>query len=416
MFDACLCCRKFILQPLLLGVCFSCLAIAEDTPVPPPKSNAAELKPLTIDVAGKAIDAEKLRNLLAPHGWRVEPDGQVGVLLYPRATEPPKATSGEASDAGVTSSFPLGQGFSADDMETLRAMLSPHGWRVEADGAGGVLLYPRAAQLSKVRPTVESDPAISSIVPLGQGFTTEDINRLRGMLTPHGWRVEADGVGGVLLYPRPVETPSLQQEGSSKGSSPTLTSRPGFTPRDIAHLRELLSPHGWRVEADGEGGVLLYPGAFAVHSAPRTASTQQAPSGITSIKGFASGDLEILRSLLTPHGWRVKGDSQGGILLIPHPPVAQELVAPYVAARSWSGVILPALQKGTVRLPLDSWEKAHQLTLSWIELSGKDDLLPGKIRNINKVYLVSVVSRIPPHVLRHQLVFREDDGHMFLVY
>ena len=103
-------------------------------------------------------------------------------------------------------------------------------------------------------------------------------------------------------------------------------------------------------------------------------------------------------------------------MLIPHSPVAQESAAPYVAARSWSGVMLPALQKGTIRLPLDSWEKAHQLTLSWIELSGRDDLLPGKIRNINKVYLVSVVSRIPPHVLRHQLVFREDDGHMFLVY
>ena len=417
MFDACFWFRKFIIQPLLLGICLSCLAVAEDMRVSPPESQVVELQPHTIGAASKSIDAEKLRNLLAPYGWRVEQDGQGGVLLYPRATEPPKATAGEATDSGVTSSVPLGQGFTAGDIERLRGMLSPHGWRVEADGTGGVLLYPRAAEVSQDRPSVESGPSVPSTIPLGQGFTEGDVERLQGMLSPHGWRVEADGAGGVLLYPRSAEPPLPASEDSSmRKSSATVMPRAGFTSRDIAHLRGYLAPHGWRVEADGAGGVLLYPGAFTDHSVPRTASSTRAQSGITSVKGFTSGDLEILRATLAPHGWHVEGDSRGGLLLIPQPPSAQESVATYVAARSWSGVILPEIQRGTIGLPIDSWEKAHQLTLSWIELSGQNDLVPGKIRNINKVYLISVVSRIPPHTLRHQLVFREEDGHMFLVY
>lgn len=357
MFDACYCFRKCIMQSLLLGVCFSCIALAEDPQVPPPKSYATELKPNTTGTASKPIDAKELRGLLEPYGWRVEQDGQGGVLLHPRATGVSETPSGAAPGPGVASS-----------------------------------------------------------VPLGQGFTAGDVERLRGMLSPHGWRVEADGAGGVLLYPRSVEPPLPVQEGSSKSSLPTVTPRAGFTSRDIAHLRSLLSPHGWRVEADGEGGVLLYPGALGAHSPPQTAYSARAQSGISSVRGFDSGDLEILHALLAPHGWRVEGDSHGGILLIPHPPVAEEPAVTYVAAKSWSGVVLPAIQGGTIRVPIDSWDKVYRLTRSWIELSGQNDLLPGKIRKTNKVYLVSVVSRVPPHPLRHQLVFREDDGHMFLVY
>jgi hypothetical protein len=357
MFDACSRLSKCIVQSLLFGVCFSCIALAEDPQVPTPKPYAAELKPNTAGTASKSIDAKELRGLLEPYGWRVEQDDQGGVLLYPRATGVSKSPSGAAPG-----------------------------------------------------------PDVASSVPSGQGFTAGDVERLRGMLTPHGWRVEADGVGGVLLYPRSVETSAPVQKGSSKRSLPIVAPRAGFTSRDIAHLRSLLSPHGWRVEADGEGGVLLYPGALGAHSLPRTANSRRAQSRISSVREFDSGELEILRALLAPHGWRVEGDSQGGVLLIPHQPVAEEPAVTYVAAKRWSGVVLPAIQGGTIRVPIDSWEKAYQLTRSWIELSGQKDLFPGKIRKINKVYLVSVVSRVSPHPLRHQIVFRQDDGHMFLVY
>jgi hypothetical protein len=81
-----------------------------------------------------------------------------------------------------------------------------------------------------------------------------DVDTLRRLLEPHGWRVASDNEGGVLLFPRPAPTPAPAT--SSLSRSPP---EEGHEPFDVDMLRSLLTPHGWRVESDGGGGVLLIP-------------------------------------------------------------------------------------------------------------------------------------------------------------
>lgn len=82
------------------------------------------------------------------------------------------------------------------DVDTIRRLLEPHGWRVAPDNEGGVLLFPR--------PATASAPVTSSVSrsPPEEGHEPFDVDMLRSLLTPHGWRVESDGGGGVLLIPR----------------------------------------------------------------------------------------------------------------------------------------------------------------------------------------------------------------------
>ena len=80
------------------------------------------------------------------------------------------------------------------DVDTIRRLLEPHGWRVTPDNEGGVLLFPRP-------PPAPTSSSVSRVPPEA-GLEPLDVNMLRSLLAPHGWRVESDGVGGVLLIPR----------------------------------------------------------------------------------------------------------------------------------------------------------------------------------------------------------------------
>ena len=77
---------------------------------------------------------------------------------------------------------------------------------------------------------------------------------------------------------------------------------------ELDALRSLLAPHGWDVRQDSIGNLVLFPGMAA--SAPTT--------GTGTIPLPVETDLTSLRSFLEPHGWRIQADTEkGGILLIP---------------------------------------------------------------------------------------------------
>ncbi len=82
-----------------------------------------------------------------------------------------------------------------------------------------------------------------------------DLKQLREKLTPHGWGVWSDAEGGIIMVPGGArDIPAILQ------STESITS-------DVAELRKQLTPHGWGVWPDGEGGVILIPG-MPVSSAP----------------------------------------------------------------------------------------------------------------------------------------------------
>jgi hypothetical protein len=166
--------------------------------------------------------------------------------------------------------FPLQAGH---DMATasMGRVLAERGWNVTREDDGSILLYPQ-----------------------------------QGNLEPHGWGVERDFDGNVLLFPGAVEVQTVAAAPSSISSQPDITNQV-----DLTVLRDRLSPHGWGVEQDLDGSVLLTPGAVEVQAVVVAPSTSPQPE----IPGQM--DLAWLRDRLSPHGWGVERDTDGSVLLIP---------------------------------------------------------------------------------------------------
>ena len=87
-----------------------------------------------------------------------------------------------------------------------------------------------------------------------------DLTALRNRLSPHGWGVERDLDGSVLLTPGAVE---IQAAAVVPPASPQLEVS---WQMDLAWLRDRLTPHGWGVERDLDGSLLLTPGAVNVQT------------------------------------------------------------------------------------------------------------------------------------------------------
>jgi len=84
-----------------------------------------------------------------------------------------------------------------------------------------------------------------------EGNEDVDLKQLREKLTPHGWGVWSDAEGGIIMVP-----------GGARDIPAILQTTESITP-DVAELRKQLTPHGWGVWPDGEGGVILVPGMSA---------------------------------------------------------------------------------------------------------------------------------------------------------
>jgi len=75
---------------------------------------------------------------------------------------------------------------------------------------------------------------------------------------------------------------------------------------ELETLGSLLSPHGWSVRQESNGNLILIPDI----AVPDT------DAGVKPLPMEA--DLTSLRALLEPHGWRIQVDTEGGgVLLIP---------------------------------------------------------------------------------------------------
>lgn len=232
-------------------------------------------------------------------------------------------------------------------------------------------------------------------------FNTRNMDpaALKSMLVPFGWQVIPDDEGGIILIPGPAGTPPpLKQDAGQLD----------FQQTDVDKLRSSLVPYGWNVELDSDGSVILIPGKVTeVEPAPVVTAEQQ---------NYQQLDVEALRNMLAPHSLNVERDDDGGIILIPQAlPELTPDVIPQPFAQQWTGITLQAVAKGEIQLPIDTWKKVHDLSQQWLNESGYKELNVGKIREVYRIYIVSIVDAASPYSLQFQLVIRISDGHIFPV-
>ncbi len=232
----------------------------------------------------------------------------------------------------------------------LDQALRQAGWEVRRSADGLVLHPPRAPQGlgTAVAPSVQTGPAAEGPTP--------DWDRLRGL----GWRVERGADGSTLLYPPPPPPPS-------PSPSPKAAGAPSAVGADKA-LDTLLQERGWRVERDPQGALLLYPRGRSP-GAPATPDASVPPAAPAAATGSASPSLAL---------------------------------AP--------GVVTAPVRDAEVQLPVDRWAEARAIADAWLAEQGVSGWRVGKIRQVHRVYMVSIVDGARPPNVVHQIAIVAGNG------
>ena len=209
-----------------------------------------------------------------------------------------------------------------------------------------------------------------------------------------GWNVEVLADGSLQLTAAPQ---SLPVADAVEPQTPAL-------PKSGPDGWSVLRTYGWRVETGPDGTTFLFP-----PPAVSSVESEKAPEPARSeAQAEVARDLD---ALLAERGWRAEREADGSVLLFP---LLRAAGAP-AALEPSAGHVPAAVREEKVPLPIDSWEKAQAVALSWLETVGDPALRPGKIRRILRVYLVSIVGDEPPHPLLHQIAVGVDDGRVVVL-
>jgi len=317
--------------------------------------------------APASVDIEVLRSLLTPHGWRVNSDASGAIILsgQPQPAPPEETPPVETPQAqNPSESAPR-----ADSMDSLLTALSAAGWSAEQDDEGSLLLSRPDAEPSSepLQAAVVTEPADTDgdgiddaadrcpdtaadqeVDTAGCPVATPllaDIATLRALLAPHGWEVNSDASGSIILsgQPQPAspeqspEQPATTQEPSESAKSDSMNS-----------LIAALSAAGWSAQQDTDGSLLLSrpdaaPSSEPLRAAvvtepadtdgdgiddaadrcPDSAADQEVDTAGCPVATPLLTDIETLRALLAPHGWRVSSDANGAVILSGQPKPAK---------------------------------------------------------------------------------------------
>jgi hypothetical protein len=204
-----------------------------------------------------------------------------------------------------------------------------------------------------------------------------------------GWEVKRSAGEGLVLSP-----PQMPAAAPTAAADPA-PGVPATGAPDWDRLRGL----GWRVERSADGSTLLYPPAPPVPV-----------PGVTP----ANRTEKALDALLQERGWRVERDAQGAMLLYPRTaPQAGPSATPSQAGSTVVpalGVVTAPVRDAAVELPVDRWAEARTIADAWLAEHGAPGWRVGKIRQVHRVYMVSIVDEARPPKVIHQIAITSGNG------
>jgi hypothetical protein len=121
-------------------------------------------------------------------------------------------------------------------------------------------------------------------------------------------------------------------------------------------------------------------------------------------------DLDALQTAAAERGWAHRREPDGSLVLFP----PGLLPAPGHAGECQIGMIRIAGVED-IGLPVDTEEKAYRLAEFWLREVDGSSLAIGRIRQVNRLFLVSVVGQEAPFLLQTQLVIRANDGCLMAI-
>ncbi|MCG7878684.1 MAG: hypothetical protein N0C90_20495, partial [Candidatus Thiodiazotropha endolucinida] len=136
----------------------------------------------------------------------------------------------------------------------------------------------------------------------------------------------------------------------------------------------------------------------------------------TATQTVERGSVTLPANLKGFEYWHIERDESGALLFHPVelPTTNQSMAVDSTAKMAECRIDYFQLDPGV--LPLDEWSEVHELTKQWIDATKESGLQVGKIRKINRVYLVSVVGVSEPYRLKYQLAIRVSDGGVIRIF
>ncbi|MCG8044441.1 MAG: hypothetical protein N0C89_12305 [Candidatus Thiodiazotropha endolucinida] len=228
-----------------------------------------------------------------------------------------------------------------------------------------------------------------------QGVTLSQ--SLRESLLLQGWQ-EYISADGSVIYRQPVKKPATDNQ-SPEAELP-----------NIRQFGNALQERGWKVEWDSDGTLILRPGDTGDKG-----DTDDTPAQ-TATQTVERGSVTLPANLKGFEYWHIERDESGALLFHPVelPTTNQSMAVDSTAKMAECRIDYFQLDPGV--LPLDEWSEVHELTKQWIDATKESGLQVGKIRKINRVYLVSVVGVSEPYRLKYQLAIRISDGGVIRIF
>ncbi|MBT3031670.1 MAG: hypothetical protein KME36_11285 [Candidatus Thiodiazotropha sp. (ex Lucina pensylvanica)] len=231
-----------------------------------------------------------------------------------------------------------------------------------------------------------------------QGVTLSQ--SLRESLLLQGWQ-EYISADGSVIYRQPVKKPATDNQ-SPEAELP-----------NIRQFGNALQERGWKVEWDSDGTLILRPGDTGDKG--DKGDTDDTPAQ-TATQTVERGSVTLPANLKGFEYWHIERDESGALLFHPVelPTTNQSMAVDSTAKMAECRIDYFQLDPGV--LPLDEWSEVHELTKQWIDATKGSGLQVGKIRKINRVYLVSVVGVSEPYRLKYQLAIRVSDGGVIRIF
>ncbi|MCU7834566.1 MAG: hypothetical protein KZQ83_04850 [gamma proteobacterium symbiont of Taylorina sp.] len=243
--------------------------------------------------------------------------------------------------------------------------------------------------LAKKNETIKSTQAETKPGKLSSHY---NLHELAKELKTRGWDTQNEADGSLIL------TPIKSSDNLSHKKEETNAS----TSSQWQQLQQKLQQAGWSVSNDSDGAMRLTP--------PSTYAAAKAEENSNTVNNNAQNSFMDMQQKLKASGWDITNNSDGSILLYPPESTPQKKVA---ADRLQ---ICPGTRQAVeITLPVDSWQEAHNIANEWLKNTSIPYSAVGKIRRINKVYIISIVADKAPYALMHQIAIRNSNGAVIVL-
>lgn len=220
---------------------------------------------------------------------------------------------------------------------------------------------------------------------------------LRESLQQQGWQ-EYTAADGSVIYRQPKKEIATDIPSGKRETA------------EIRKFGEALQNHGWQVEWDSDNTLILIP---ATTTPPSDKSPNATPQITTA--PFETMTDNLPSDLSGFKYWHIERDQRGALLFHPVDISALEDQPQASTNIQQTECRIDHFQLTSGSLPVDQWSEAQDVAKQWLNTTGATGLQVGRIRKINRIYLVSIVGESEPYPLEHQLAIRASDASVVLI-